>query len=510
MFKKILVANRGEIAVRVMRACKEMGIATVAVYSEADKDALFVRYADEAFEIGPPMATESYLRMDKVLEVVQKTGAEAVHPGYGLLAENARFVEACEKAGIKFIGPSSKAMAALGDKLSSKALVTKVNVPTTPGTDAITSPEMAHKAAKEIGYPILIKASAGGGGLGMQIVENEAEMGTLLELAQSTAKASFGDGTVYLEKYHRQPHHIEIQFIADEHGNCVHLCERECSVQRRHQKLIEESPSPVITPEVRAEMGAATVRAARAAGYTNAGTAEYLFADGHFYFNEVNARLQVEHPITEMVTGVDLVKEQIRVAAGLPLQFKQEDIRQSGWAIECRICAEDPLENFIPTPDKVKNYRSPGGIGIRVDSGIYTGYTIPAYYDSLVSKLCAWGRDRDEAIGRMKRALFEYVLEGPVTNIPFHLAVLENEVFRKGDYSTKFIPEHPEIMYRTRHIIDQNIGLKIKGGSDAARKAAIAAAVIEDLLVEEAPAAATQSYSGWSWQSKLDYMDKGW
>ncbi len=509
MFKKILIANRGEIAVRVMRACKEMGIATVAIYSEADQDALFVRYADEAYPIGPPIASESYLRMEKVIDVAKKTGAEAIHPGYGLLAENAEFVKLCEASKVKFIGPNSKAMAALGDKLRSKALVTKVNVPTTPGTDALTSPGMAIEAALRIGYPVLIKASGGGGGLGMQVVEKEADMAGLYELARGTAKASFGDDTVYLEKYHLHPHHIEIQLIGDEFGNVIHVCERECSVQRRHQKLIEESPSPIITPDIRAEMGAAAVRAAKAAGYSCAGTAEFLFSDGHFYFNEVNARLQVEHPITEMVTGVDLVKEQIRVASGLPLQYKQEDIKQNGWAIECRICAEDPLENFIPTPDKVKSYRSPGGPGIRVDSGIYAGYTIPSYYDSLVSKLCAWGRNRPEAIERMRRALFEYVIVGPVTNIGFHLAVMDNPVFQKGDYSTKFIPEHPELLDRMRYYLDKGYGLKLKGGDDSRKKAAIAAAVAE-VLVSASTSADSQPHSGWNWQSQLDFSERGW
>ncbi|MCQ8905315.1 MAG: acetyl-CoA carboxylase biotin carboxylase subunit [Methanothermobacter sp.] len=443
MFSKILVANRGEIAIRVMRACRELGIKSVAVYSEADKNALFTRYADEAYEIGKPAPSQSYLRIDRILEVAEKAGAEAIHPGYGFLAENPRLGEECEKEGIKLIGPKGSVIEAMGDKITSKKLMKKAGVPVIPGTDqGVSDPDEAARIADSIGYPVIIKASAGGGGIGMRAVYEEDELIRAMESTQSVAASAFGDPTVYIEKYLERPRHIEFQVMADESGNVIHLADRECSIQRRHQKLIEEAPSPIMTPELRDKMGSAAVKAAEYIGYENAGTVEFLYSDGEFYFLEMNTRIQVEHPITEVITGVDLVKEQIRVAYGEELRFAQEDIKIRGHAIECRINAENPLADFAPNPGKITGYRSPGGIGVRVDSGVYMNYEIPPFYDSMISKLIVWGMDRQEAINRMKRALSEYIILGVKTTIPFHKAIMRNEAFRRGELHTHFVDEY--------------------------------------------------------------------
>jgi len=443
MFSKILVANRGEIAIRVMRACRELGIKSVAVYSEADKNALFTRYADEAYEIGKPAPSQSYLRIDRILEVAEKAGAEAIHPGYGFLAENPRLGEECEKEGIKLIGPKGSVIEAMGDKITSKKLMKKAGVPVIPGTDqGVSDPDEAARIADSIGYPVIIKASAGGGGIGMRAVYEEDELIRAMESTQSVAASAFGDPTVYIEKYLERPRHIEFQVMADESGNVIHLADRECSIQRRHQKLIEEAPSPIMTPELRDKMGSAAVKAAEYIGYENAGTVEFLYSNGDFYFLEMNTRIQVEHPITEVITGVDLVKEQIRVAYGEELRFAQEDIKIRGHAIECRINAENPLADFAPNPGKITGYRSPGGIGVRVDSGVYMNYEIPPFYDSMISKLIVWGMDRQEAINRMKRALSEYIILGVKTTIPFHKAIMRNDAFRRGDLHTHFVDEY--------------------------------------------------------------------
>lgn len=443
MFSKILVANRGEIAIRVMRACRELGIKSVAVYSEADKNALFTRYADEAYEIGKPAPSQSYLRIDRILEVAEEAGAEAIHPGYGFLAENPRLGEECEKQGIKLIGPKGSVIEAMGDKITSKKLMKKAGVPVIPGTDqGVSDPDEAARIADSIGYPVIIKASAGGGGIGMRAVYEEDELIRAMESTQSVAASAFGDPTVYIEKYLERPRHIEFQVMADESGNVIHLADRECSIQRRHQKLIEEAPSPIMTPELRERMGSAAVKAAEYIGYENAGTVEFLYSNGDFYFLEMNTRIQVEHPITEVITGVDLVKEQIRVASGEELRFTQKDINIRGHAIECRINAENPLADFAPNPGKITGYRSPGGIGVRVDSGVYMNYEIPPFYDSMISKLIVWGMDRQEAINRMKRALSEYIILGVKTTIPFHKAIMRNEAFRRGELHTHFVDEY--------------------------------------------------------------------
>ena len=443
MFSKILVANRGEIAIRVMRACRELGVKSVAVYSEADKNALFTRYADEAYEIGKPAPSQSYLRVDRIIEVAEKSGAEAIHPGYGFLAENPSLGEECEKHGIKLIGPRSSVIEAMGDKITSKKLMEKAGVPVIPGTEkGVDSPDDAARIADSIGYPVIIKASAGGGGIGMRAVYEEDELVRAFESTRSVAESAFGDPTIYIEKYLEKPRHIEFQVMADESGKVIHLADRECSIQRRHQKLIEEAPSPIMTPELRERMGSAAVRAAEYIGYENAGTVEFLYSKGDFYFLEMNTRIQVEHPITEVITGVDLVKEQIKVAAGGELELSQEDVSIRGHAIECRINAENPLADFAPNPGKITGYRSPGGIGVRVDSGVYMNYEIPPFYDSMISKLIVWGMNRDEAINRMKRALSEYIILGVKTTIPFHKAIMRNEAFRRGELHTHFVDEH--------------------------------------------------------------------
>ena len=463
MVKKILVANRGEIAIRIMRACREMGIPSVAVYSEADKEALFAKYADEAYSIGPPPATESYLNIKKVMEVARQCGADAIHPGYGFLAENPKFAYACEREGIKFIGPSSRVLELMGDKVAARREMRKAGVSVVPGTDeCMAGFEQARSIADEIGYPVIVKPSGGGGGIGMTIVMNEGELMKALESSQAIATTTFGLPDVYIEKYLSNPRHIEFQILGDSKGNVIHLGERECSIQRRYQKLIEEAPSPVLTPRLRKKMGEVAVNAARWVGYEGAGTIEFLFSDGKFYFLEVNARVQVEHPVTEMVTGIDIVKEQIRIASGLPLSIKQEEVRMNGCAIECRINAEDPLNDFVPTPGKIKSYHSPGGTGIRVDSGVYTSYTIPPFYDPMISKLIVWGRDRNEAITRMRRALYEYIIVGIKNNIPFHKAVMENPRFVKGELGTHFIDRETTLLDDMKAMMEREKPLEEK------------------------------------------------
>ena len=443
MFEKILIANRGEIAVRVIRACREMGIRTVAIYSDVDRDALHVRYADEAYHCGPPPARESYLVMERVIEIARRAGADGIHPGYGFLAENGDFADLCAKHGVTFIGPSGDVMRAMGDKVTARQTMEKAGVPIVPGTTERLSDDQAIEFAVQIGFPVMVKASAGGGGKGMRLVRHPSEMEQALQRARGEARASFGDDSLYVEKFVEEPRHIEIQVLADRHGNTIHLFERECSIQRRHQKVIEEAPGNRIGPELRERMGRAAVAAARAVDYVGAGTCEFLVdKHGDFYFLEMNTRVQVEHAITEAITGVDIVKAMIRAAAGEPLGIRQEDLRISGHAIEARIYAEDPDQNFVPSPGDVVVYRPAGGIGVRVDSGVYQGATVTVYYDPMVAKLVTWGRDRPEAIDRMRRALYEFVVKGIKTSIPFHQKVLEHPKFIEGHYDTGFIDDH--------------------------------------------------------------------
>jgi len=441
MISKVLIANRGEIAARIIRSCREMGIATVAVFSEADRRAPHVRFADEAYLIGSAPSAESYLRYEKLVDVAGQSGADAIHPGYGFLAENAEFADRCADAGITLIGPSGDAMRSMGDKTSARQTMQNAGVPVVPGTDEdVEDARQAGRIADSVGYPVLVKAAMGGGGKGMRIVHGEDELEGALRAARSEAQSAFGDPTVFIEKYVEEPRHVEFQILADTHGHVVHLGERECSVQRRHQKLIEESPSCVLDDSLREAMGQAAVKAAEAVGYSNAGTIEFIVdKNRHFYFLEMNTRLQVEHPVTEMRTGLDLVKEQIRIASGDPLPFTQEEIRFTGASIECRISAEDPDENFMPSIGLVTRLTEPGGPGVRVDSGFYRGYDVPIYYDPMIAKLIVWAETRDEAIARMQRALSEYEIGGIKTTIPFHLKALADERFVSGDYSTSFV-----------------------------------------------------------------------
>jgi pyruvate carboxylase subunit A len=474
LFSKVLIANRGEIAIRVMRACREMGIATAAVYSDADRNAIHVRYADEAHHIGAAPASESYLQLDRIVKVAHDIGADAIHPGYGFLSEKAPFPDACDAAGIKFIGPPGSAMRALGSKLSSRQLAIDHGVPVTPGTGAV-DPATAVEAARKIGFPVMLKPSGGGGGIGMKVVESEDQLLAAIESSSQAAKSAFGDPTLYIERYVRRPRHVEIQVICDSHGHAVHLGERECSIQRRHQKIMEETPSPAITPEIRRAMGDAAIRVVTAAGYVNAGTVEFIFSEGEFYFLEVNARLQVEHPITEAITGVDLVKEQIRVAAGMELSFKQSDITWTGHAIEMRINAEDPVRKFMPNPKRIARWVAPAGPGVRVDSGFGPGSDVPPNYDSLIAKLIVHGSDRAEAIARAGRALREFVVAGPATTISFHRAILDNPDFRAGKLSTGFIDEHPELIEQAKELASDISPFEY--GPDPRHVAAAAAAV---------------------------------
>ena len=447
MFKKILIANRGEIACRVIRACREMGIATVAVHSEADSDALHVRLADEAYNIGPAASAESYLRADKILDAAKRSGAEAIHPGYGFLSENAKFVEQAEAAGVTFIGPPPAAMQSMGEKMAARKIAIEAGVPVVPGTtEPLADADQAAVIAAELGYPVMLKAAAGGGGKGMRLVDTAEELKSALATARSEAAASFGDDTVYIEKAVVRPRHIEIQVFSDKHGNHVHLGERECSIQRRHQKVIEECPSPIDSAELRETMGANAVMIARAVDYVGAGTVEFLVSDvdRSFYFLEMNTRLQVEHPVTELVTGLDLVKEQIRVAAGLPLSFTQADVRMHGHAIECRIYAEDADQNFMPSPGRITRLRIPTGPGVRDDGGVYEGAEVSIYYDPMISKFAVHAQDRPSAIGRMRRALDEYEIGGIKTTLPFFREVLRDEEFCEGKIDTGFIPRWRE------------------------------------------------------------------
>jgi len=441
MFKKILIANRGEIALRIIRACREMRIRTVVVYSEADRDSLPVRFADEAYCIGPPASANSYLNIANIISVAELSGAEAIHPGYGFLSENAHFAEVCESCGITFIGPSAEAIERMGNKSEARKTMMEAGVPVVPGSEGIIrDKEEALEIAEKIGYPVLIKASAGGGGKGMRVAHNSDDLISSINAAQNEAAAAFGDAGVYLEKYVEEPRHVEFQILGDKHGNIINLGERDCSVQRRNQKLLEEAPSVALTPSLRRRMGEMAVKAAKAVNYYNAGTVEFLLdKNNNFYFIEMNTRIQVEHPVTEMVTGIDLIKEQIRIAAGEPLGYKQSDIKIKGWAIECRINAEDPEKNFMPCPGKIDAYLPPGGPWVRMDSAVYQGYKVPPFYDSMIGKLIVWGENRECAIARMERALSEFIIEGIPTTISFQKKILSNAFYKKGEVYTNFI-----------------------------------------------------------------------
>jgi pyruvate carboxylase subunit A len=442
MFSKILIANRGEIALRIIRAARELSIKTVAVYSKADKNALHVKLADEAYEIGDPEPLKSYLDMDRIIDVALKTRSEAIHPGYGFLAQNPIFAEKVEKAGLIFIGPNSNALRKMGAKLEARELVSKLNIPLIPGTSKpVSDLKDVEKFVEKFGLPILLKPSGGGGGIGMKIISDLNDVKTAFEISRSEALAAFGKPEIYVEKYIEKPRHIEFQIAADNYGNVIHLYERECSIQRRYQKLIEESPSIALNNELRKDMGESAVRIASAAGYTNVGTIEFLFKDGNYYYLEMNTRLQVEHGVTELVPGIDIVKLQFKIAADEKLDLSQEDIKQRGWAMEIRVNAEDPLNNFTPNPGKIIKYREPGGPGIRVDSGVYEGYEIPGYYDSLISKLMVWGSTRSEAVYRMQRAISEYYIQGIETTLPLHSRIFQDQDFIKGEIHTHYLNE---------------------------------------------------------------------
>ncbi|PEM21281.1 acetyl-CoA carboxylase biotin carboxylase subunit [Bacillus toyonensis] len=445
MIKKVLIANRGEIAVRIIRACKEMDIETVAIYSEADKESLHVQIADEAYCVGPTVSKESYLNLTNIISVAKLTGCDAIHPGYGFLAENADFAELCRECNLIFIGPSPEAISKMGTKDVARDTMEKAGVPIVPGSQGIIkNTEEAIELADQIGYPVIIKATAGGGGKGIRVARHEEELVKGIQITQQEASTAFGNPGVYLEKYVEDFRHVEIQIMADTHGNAIHLGERDCTIQRRLQKLLEESPSPALDENVRKQMGEAAVKAAVAVDYTGAGTVEFIYEykTKSFYFMEMNTRIQVEHPVTEMVTGMDLIKEQILVASGEKLSLQQEEVQFNGWAIECRINAENPAKKFMPSPGKVEMYLPPGGFGIRVDSAVYPGYSIPPFYDSMVAKLIVHGKTREEAIAKMKRALSEFVIEGVHTTIPFHLQLLDHPDFVKGEFNTKFLEEH--------------------------------------------------------------------
>ena len=446
MFNKVLIANRGEIALRVIRACRELGIQTVAVYSEADRDSLHVRFADDDVCIGPPAGRESYLKIPRIIAAAEITGADAIHPGYGFLAENAEFSETCTASGITFIGPTAHQIRVMGDKASARKAMADCGVPIVPGTPGpVEDVDEALAFAESIGFPVIIKASAGGGGKGMRVAKDADDFARSFNLARSEALSAFGNGDVYVEKYLLRPRHIEFQILGDTHGNCVHLGERDCSVQRRHQKLIEEAPSPAMTPDLRLRMGSDAVRGAKAIEYVGAGTIEMLLdTDGSYYFMEMNTRIQVEHPVTEMLTGVDLVQEQIRVAAGLPLRVTELPPLR-GHVIECRVNAEDPMRNFQPSPGKINTYHPPGGPGVRIDSHVYAGYTVPPHYDSLLAKLIVQAPTRAEAVKRMQVALESFIIEGPTTTIPFLAKVMQNATFQSGDFDTKFLERETDL-----------------------------------------------------------------
>lgn len=496
-FDKLLVANRGEIAVRILRACHELGIRTVAVYSDADRNAPHVRYADEAYHIGPPTAADSYLRIDKILEVAKKSGADAIHPGYGFLAERANFAQACYDAGIVFVGPPPKAIELMGNKQVARDTVRVAGVPLVPGTDKGLSDEELIAAGDEIGYPLLVKAAAGGGGKGMRPVHKPEELADAIAGARREALAAFGDGTVYLEKLILNGRHIEIQVLADSHGNVIHLGERECSLQRRHQKLIEECPSPFADEALRQKMGEVSVAAAKAVDYVSAGTVEFLVdKDKNFYFLEMNTRLQVEHPVTELVTGVDIVQEMLRVARGRPLRHKQKDITWEGWAIECRVNAEDPYTNFLPSTGKISTLRLPTGPGVRIDTGVYEGAEISPYYDSMISKLICYGHNRAEAILRMRRALEEYHIMGVETNLPFHQAMMDTNRFIAGYFDTQFVENEFNMKERVE---------------DHAVEAAILATLVaheQNLRTSQMVAPGERDTSNWKWLSRWERLKR--
>src|SRR5690625_340582 len=446
LIKKLLIANRGEIAVRIIRACKEMGIESVAVYSEADKDALHVQLADEAYCVGPKLSKDSYLNITNIMSIATLTNVDAIHPGYGFLAENVDFAEICNECNITFVGPSPEAIQKMGIKDVARETMEKAGVPIVPGSNGILeNEEEAMEVAKDIGYPVIIKATAGGGGKGIRVARDEQELLNGIRITQKEAETAFGNPGVYLEKFIEDFRHVEIQVLADKHGHVVHVGERDCTIQRRLQKLIEESPSPGITKEIRKKMGEAAVKAAKAVNYVGAGTIEFIFdrSSKTFYFMEMNTRIQVEHPVTEMVTGIDLIKEQIKIANNESIAFSQEDIEFEGWSIECRINAEDSFNNFMPSPGTVKMYLTPGGPGVRIDSAVYQGYSIPPYYDSMVAKLITYGSSREEAIQTMKRALDEFIVEGVKTTIPFHSAIMDYQVFKSGEFNTNFLEENP-------------------------------------------------------------------
>lgn len=446
MIKKLLIANRGEIAVRIIRACKEMGIESVAVYSEADKDALHVQLADEAYCVGPKLSKDSYLNITNIMSIATLTNVDAIHPGYGFLAENVDFAEICNECNITFVGPSPEAIQKMGIKDVARETMEKAGVPIVPGSNGILeNEEEAMEVAKDIGYPVIIKATAGGGGKGIRVARDEQELLNGIRITQKEAETAFGNPGVYLEKFIEDFRHVEIQVLADKHGHVVHVGERDCTIQRRLQKLIEESPSPGITKEIRKKMGEAAVKAAKAVNYVGAGTIEFIFdrSSKTFYFMEMNTRIQVEHPVTEMVTGIDLIKEQIKIANNESIALSQEDIEFEGWSIECRINAEDSFNNFMPSPGTVKMYLTPGGPGVRIDSAVYQGYSIPPYYDSMVAKLITYGSSREEAIQTMKRALDEFIVEGVKTTIPFHREIMDHQVFKSGEFNTNFLEENP-------------------------------------------------------------------
>jgi pyruvate carboxylase subunit A len=479
-FDKVLVANRGEIAIRVMRACRELNIETVAIYSTVDKDALHVKYADEAFLVGEAPPSKSYLNMERIVEIAQKSGAEAVHPGYGFLAENYRFAKLCQEEGVTFVGPSWQTIHALGSKIECKQTMRRAGVPILPGTEGgIEAVGEALAVAEKIGYPVIVKASAGGGGIGMQIVHDGNALEAAVEAGKRVAASAFGDSRVFIEKYLTKPRHIEFQILADEHGNRIHLFDRECSIQRRYQKLVEESPCPIMTGELRSRMAESALAVAETSHYTNAGTVEFLYSSGEYYFMEVNTRLQVEHTVTELTTGIDIVRQQIAIAAGEALSFGQEDISLRGHAIECRINAEDPMNNFAVDPGKILRYRSPGGPGVRVDSGIHMGYTIPTNYDSMISKLCAYGMTRQEAIERMRRALYEYVIIGVKTTIPLHYAIMRNQQFIEGNTHTHFLQEEHVARSLQRYVMEDETRMQTLAASlrQGKKTAAVTSAV---------------------------------
>ncbi len=483
MFNKILIANRGEIAVRIIRACRELGVKTVAVYSEADRRSLHVAMADEAYHIGPPAPGESYLVIAKMIDVAKRSGAEAIHPGYGFLSEKEAFADACEKEGIVFIGPSSEAIRLMGDKITARRIAQDAKVSLVPGSDGAVTDVEAVGVAKKIGFPVMIKASAGGGGKGMRLVRKQEEFESSLRMARSEARSAFGDDSVYVEKFVEQPRHVEIQVMGDSHGNVIHLFERECSVQRRHQKVIEEAPSPAISEKTRKKMGEVAVRIAKAVSYRGAGTIEFILdRKEDFYFLEMNTRVQVEHPVTEMITGFDIVKWMIRIATGEKLPLKQSDIWMKGHALECRVYAEDPEKNFLPSPGKLEYVRSPSGPGVRDDSSIYSGYEVTSFYDPMLSKLIVWADTREEAIKRMECALGEYIVLGLRTNIGFLRRVMENDEFIRGEIDTGFIERHPELL---------------KSNGDGIEYALIAAALAMGNSTKEVEASKQTPVSNW-------------